>query len=93
MSGELFTGPFARQMLGQKMGGESKHDNEKWKVLVLLERNKQGLVFRKGSDVLYQVHRQISTHVIELLHRCLIYCMIYTAGLKQSDWKVCSIRC
>ena len=68
MSGELFTGPFARQMFHPKMGGESKHDNEKWKLFVLLERNKQGLVLRKGSEVLYQVHRQISSHV-ELLHR------------------------
>ena len=68
MSGELFTGPYARQMLGPKMGDESKHKNEKWKIFVLLERNKQGLVLRKGSEVLYQVYRQISSCVVELLH-------------------------
>ena len=71
MSGELFTGPFARQMLSPKMGGESQHDNEKWKIYVLLERNKQGLVLRNGSEVLYQVHRQISS-LVELLHRYLV---------------------
>jgi hypothetical protein len=55
MSRKLFTGPYARQMFDPKKGGESQHENEKWKVFVLLEKNKQGLVFTKGSEVLYQV--------------------------------------
>ena len=55
MSRQLFTGPYARQLHGSKKGGESQHENEKWKVFMLLEKNKQGLVFQKGSEVLYQV--------------------------------------
>ena len=37
-------------------GDESQHENEKWKVFVLLETNKRGLVLNKGSEVLYQVY-------------------------------------
>ena len=48
----LFTGPKARQMLDSSNGGE----REKWKVFVLLDKNKQGLVLKKGSELLYQVH-------------------------------------
>jgi hypothetical protein len=40
----------------QGIGGESQHENEKWKVFALLGMNKQGLVLKKGSEVLYQVH-------------------------------------
>ena len=38
-------------------GGESQHEYEKWKVFVhvLLEQEKQGLVLKKDSEVLYQV--------------------------------------
>ena len=48
-------------MLDPRNRGEShQHENEKWKVFVLLEKNKQGVVFKKNSDseVLYQVHLQ-----------------------------------
>ena len=55
MSRKLFTGPYARQMLDRRSGGESQHETEKWKVFVLLEQNKQGLVLNEGSEVLYQV--------------------------------------
>jgi hypothetical protein len=53
VSKELFTGPFARQMLDPKKKIESQL--EKWKVFVLLRKNKHGLVLKKGSEVLYQV--------------------------------------
>ena len=53
---ELFTGPYARQMLDPRNGGEVQPDNEKWNVFVLLEKNKQGLVLQKNSEVLYQVN-------------------------------------
>ena len=55
MSGKFFTGPFARQILDPRNGGESQSEKEKWKVFVLLERNKQGLILQKNSEVLYQV--------------------------------------
>ena len=42
-------------MLDLRRGGESQNENEKWKVFVLLEKNKQGLVLNEGSEVLYQV--------------------------------------
>lgn len=44
-------------MLDPKKGDESEHENDKWKVFVLLEKNKQGLVLNKGSEILYQVQR------------------------------------
>ena len=56
MSKKLFTGPFARQMFDLRNEDESQHENEKWKVFVLLKKNKQGLVFKKNSEVLYQVY-------------------------------------
>ena len=54
----LFTGPFARQfvLLDTRNGGESQFENKEWKVFALLERKKQGLVLKKGSEVLHQVH-------------------------------------
>ena len=57
-SKELFTGPFAREMLDPRNGGESQNENEKWKMFALLEKNKQGLVLKKDSEVLYQVYRK-----------------------------------
>ena len=48
----LFTGPKARQILDPNNGVE----RVKWKVFVLLDKSKQGLVLKKGSEVLYQVH-------------------------------------
>ena len=51
----LFTGPKARQMLDPNNGGE----RDKWKVFVLLDKNKQGLVLKKGSEILYQVNSAI----------------------------------
>ena len=42
-------------MIDPRKGGESQHENEKWKVFVLLEQKKHGLVLRKDSEVLYQV--------------------------------------
>ena len=56
MSRKLFTGPFARQMLDPRNGGEVQQHNEKWKVFVLLEKNKQGVILQKNSEVLYQVY-------------------------------------
>ena len=44
-------------MLDPIRGDESEHENEKWKVFVLLEKNKQDLVLNKCSEVLYQVQR------------------------------------
>ena len=59
-SGELFTGPFARQMLESGNGGKlEQHSNKKWKFFALQERNKQGLVLKKGSEILFQVHAYI----------------------------------
>ena len=50
-------------MLDPKNLGESQLENEKWKVFVLLDKNKQDLVLQKGSEVLYQVHQNnISSH-------------------------------
>ena len=57
---ELFTGPYARQMLDPRNGGEVQPDNEKWNVFVLLEKNKQGLVLQKNSEVLYQVNMKLA---------------------------------
>ena len=49
----LFTGPKARLMLDpNNHGGE----REKWNMFILLDKNKQGLVLKRGSEVLYQVH-------------------------------------
>ena len=42
-------------MLDPKNGGDFQNENEKWKAFALLETNKQDLVFKKGSEVLYQV--------------------------------------
>ena len=55
MSKELLTGPKARQMLDPRNGGNSQLENEKWKVFVLLEQKKHGVVLKKGSEVLHQV--------------------------------------
>jgi hypothetical protein len=72
VSRELFTGPIAHQMLDPKKRGESQL--EKWKVFVLLRKNKHGLVLNKGSEVLYQVatcmNKLISSHkvIFKLLH-------------------------
>ena len=55
MSKKLFTGPFARQMFDLRNEDESQHENEKWKVFMLLEKNKQGLILPKASEILYQV--------------------------------------
>ena len=55
-------------MLDTKIGGVSQNENVKWKVFALLEKNKQGLVFKKGSEVLYQVHNEnVSSHKINIL--------------------------
>ena len=55
-SGELFTGPFACQMLESGNRGKlEQHSNKKWKFFTLQERNKQGLVLKKGSEILFQV--------------------------------------
>lgn len=54
-SKELYTGPFARQMLDPRNLGFSENENDKWKVFVLLEKNKQHFLFKSGSEVLYQV--------------------------------------
>ena len=64
-SKELFTGPFARQMLDPKNRSESQLKYEKWKVFALLKQRKQGLVLNKNSEVLYQVcgYRITSPHI------------------------------
>ena len=41
-------------MLDPKSKGEFQLKKEKWKAFVLLEK-KQDLVFKKGSEVLYEV--------------------------------------
>ena len=43
-------------MLGTRNGKKSQLENEKWKVFVLLPQNKQGLILKEGSEVLYQVY-------------------------------------
>ena len=47
----MFSGPRARQMFDQK----NEDEVEEWTVFVLLEPKKQGLILKKGSEVLYQV--------------------------------------
>jgi hypothetical protein len=42
-------------MLDPRNGGEIQQHNEKWKVFVLLGKNKHGLTLEKNSEVLYQV--------------------------------------
>jgi hypothetical protein len=42
-------------MLDLSNGDESQHEKQKWKVFVLLPQKKQGLILKKGSEVLYQV--------------------------------------
>ena len=56
MSKELYTGPDARQMLNSKNGDEPK---QKWKVFLLLEQRKQGLVLKNDSEFLYQVYARL----------------------------------
>ena len=53
----MFTGPFARQMLGSKNGGELQHaEHDKWKLFALLEINNESARLKNGSEVLYQVY-------------------------------------
>ena len=42
-------------MLSPKDVGELEVENEKWKMFVLLEQKKHGLLFKKGSEVIHQV--------------------------------------
>ena len=42
-------------MLDPRNRDERRQSNDKWKVFVLLKRNKQGLVLKKNTEVLYQV--------------------------------------
>jgi hypothetical protein len=43
-------------MLDTRNGDEIQQCNEKWKVFVLLGKNKHGLTLQKNSEVLYQVY-------------------------------------
>ena len=82
VSRQLFTGPFARQMLHPKKEDEFQHKNEKWKVFVLLEKSKQGLVLKEGAEVLCQVHGEYRIVMHAIQNTCVInYSM---AGSKLS---------
>ena len=101
MSRQLFTGPFARQLLVQdpKRKGESQNEKEKWKIFVLLKKDKQGLVLNKDSEVLYQVYtiNPIDKPCMDVMIQ-MLYCILYirtlwcTAGFKLSSWKLYSAR-
>ena len=82
VSRQLFTGPYARQMLDPKRRGESQRETEKWKVFVLLEQKKQGLVLNKDSEVLYQVYIKLIN-----LKPCILISVYYYILWQDSNYQ------
>jgi hypothetical protein len=63
-------------MLDPSNGGESQQD-EKWKVFALLEKNKQGLVLERNSEVLYQVYILYDYLKVQKVNACMVNGLFY----------------
>ena len=80
-------------MLDPRNRGDSQLKNGKWKVFVLLEQKKQGLILEKGSEVLYQVYAYCDGNLYDtkISNTCMVngYNMV---GSKVYERKVYSSR-